>query len=285
MFKTFLIIFLLSAAIAIGGGGFYYFEVYQPRDYAVSLLALYHKIESKGLQPEASLLSGAADYENAFKVLNGRISMLESIKKDIAAIQAPKRMENYQKEFSEYVDFALPRHERAAILGLFVKAASDLHTSIQAVYGGGEDREKIKTIGDLQKLWEEHIAKIKSASGEMFRKEIKELEKPSFSELKILWDGASPGFDLIFKKIKTFNPKTPLTQVGNAFSPAEQKRLNAYAKNSEKLLKELEALTQKYSAYDLLTLRHFPDATPQEASERALKFYQVIQKLKEQYAE
>lgn len=34
MFKTFLIIFLIFAVFAVGGGAFYYFEIYQPRMHA-----------------------------------------------------------------------------------------------------------------------------------------------------------------------------------------------------------------------------------------------------------
>ena len=283
MLKTTLIILLVLAAVLIGGGSYYYFEIYQPEKYAASVLLLYQKLESSGLQPDTSLLAGAADYEKALKILDGRIKMLESIKKDLAAIEIPKKMENYQKEFLEYIDFELLQHKNAASSGLFVKAVSDLYKSIQVIYKVDEDRTKINTIGDLQKLWDENVVQIKFASIEMFRKEIKELENPSFPELKTLWDGASPVFDLVLKKIKTFDPKLPLGQIGNAFTPAEQKQLDIYTKNLEKFLKALETLTQKYSAYDLLAFKYFPDATPAEISERSLKFYQSIQKLKERY--
>lgn len=283
MLKTTLIILLVLAAVLIGGGSYYYFEIYQPEKYAASALLLYQKLESAGLQPDTSLLAGAADYEKALKILDGRIKMLESIKKDLAAIETPKKMENYQKEFLEYIDFELLQHKNAASSGLFVKAVSDLYKSIQVIYKVDEDRTKINTIGDLQKLWDENVVQIKFASIEMFRKEIKELENPSFPELKTLWDGASPVFDLVLKKIKTFDPKLPLGQIGNAFTPAEQKQLDIYTKNLEKFLKALETLTQKYSAYDLLAFKYFPDATPAEISERSLKFYQSIQKLKERY--
>src|SRR3989338_4958942 len=107
MSKIVFIVFLSLAAIGIGGGSYYYFEIYQPAHYAASLLSLYQKLESAGLQPDTSSLAGASDYENALKILDGRIKILGSIQKDLAAIKMPKRLENYKKEFLEYIDFTL----------------------------------------------------------------------------------------------------------------------------------------------------------------------------------
>ncbi|TSC70993.1 MAG: hypothetical protein G01um101470_772 [Parcubacteria group bacterium Gr01-1014_70] len=42
--KTVLIVVLILAILAVGGGSFYYFEVYQPQQYAASLLSLYQRL-------------------------------------------------------------------------------------------------------------------------------------------------------------------------------------------------------------------------------------------------
>ena len=76
MSKTVLIIFLILAAIVIGGGSFYYFEIYQPKNYAASLLELYQRLGNAGLQPDTSSLKDATDYAGALEVLEARIAFL-----------------------------------------------------------------------------------------------------------------------------------------------------------------------------------------------------------------
>jgi len=284
MLKTVLIVFLVLAAVAVAGGSYYYFEIYLPEKYAGEVMPFYQKLESSGLEPDASPLANATDYESAASVLNERIALLNSIKRDLAVIETPKRMQNYQKEFTEYIDFLLSRHEHALGLAAFLKSASKLHTSIQTIYGGNTDRDKVKTIGDFIKLWDDNLAGVKSSARDMFAKEIKELEKPSYAQLETLWKNSSPGFDFVLGKIKKVDPKLPLEKADNVFTPAEHEKLNLYSKNIEEFLKGLEALTKKYSAYDILAFKYFPDATPTESSERALKFYGAMRELKQKFS-
>lgn len=285
--KTFFIIFLVLAVIGIGGGGFYYFEIYQPREYAASALSLYQKLESAGLQPDTSSLAGAADYESALQVLDGRIKMLESVQKDLVTIKTPKQLENYQKEFSEYIDFTLAQHKQAVRFGVFIKNANTVRTAMTALQHQDSSPidEKNATVGDFQRVLGERFSKIQDSAEMLFRDEITESTKPSFFGLKSLWKDASPGLDLFFKKLNALNPHLSVNRIGNMFTPLEAQKFQGYTKKLEEFSKEIEDLAKQYSAYDLLIFRYFPDVSPAEANERTLKFYQVIQKLKEQYAE
>jgi len=280
--KTALIIILVLAAVIVAGGSYYYFEVYEPEKYANGILSLYQNLESAGLQPDTSLLKDATDYASALQVLQERINLLKTTQNELPQIKVPKRMVNFQKEFSSYLDFTLSQHESAETLGTFLKNASELNKAVKEVYGSRIQEKGIATIGDLQKFWGERIPKVKTASEEFVRKEIQGTE-PSFSELKSLWEEAAPAFAFVLQKVNKVNPRLQISQAGNIWTQAEQKQLNAYTKKLDEFATKIEDLLKKYTAYDLLAFRYFPDVSEQESSERALKFYQSIQKLKEQY--
>ncbi len=72
--------------------------------------------------------------------------------------------------------------------------------------------------------------------------------------------------------------------MNNLFTASEQKQLDAYTPKVEGLSKKLDDLVKKYTAYDILAFKHFPDSTPTETSERSLKFYQTMQELKQKQA-
>lgn len=286
MVKPFLILFLILAILAVGGGSFYYFEIYQPRTYVTLLLSLYQKLEQRGLQPNTSSLKDAADYESALKVLEERIHLLQALQDELTRIQAPKRMADIKKEFADYLVFTQTQHVHAMQLASFLRQANELQDAIKQTYGGlASEQHKVTTMGDLQTFWGEHIPRMRTIAEKFFSKEITASTSPSFAELKSLWGNASPAFDLVLKKVKTVNPDLPIGQAGNLFTPVENKQLEKYSKYLEEFTKKLEVLIKHYSAYDLLTFRDFPSTSSPQASERSLEFYQTIQQLKEQYAQ
>lgn len=285
MVKTFLILFLVLSVLAVGGGSFYYFEIYQPQTYVTLILSLYQKLENIGFQPNTPSLKNETDYEHALKVLEERINLLGSIQGELAQIHTPKRMINVKKQFANYLDFVQAQHTHARRLTSFVGHAYQLQNAIQEIHGDPTLTQKIVTVGDFQKFWGEHVSNIKTLAGHMFNEEVTELTNPSFIELRLLWEKAGPAFDLVLKKMKAANPNIPVSQVGNIFTPAEVKQLDQYSKHLEDFIKKLEALIKKYSAYDLLAFRYFPDVSQAESSERVLTFYQIMQKLKEQYTQ
>lgn len=286
MVKTFLILFLVLAVLAVGGGSFYYFEIYQPQTYATLILSLYQKLENIGFQPNTPSLKNETDYEHALRVLEERINLLGSIQGELTQIYTPKRMINVKKEFANYLDLAQAQHTHARRLTSFVGHAYQLQNAIQEIHGDPALTQKnIVTMGDFQKFWSERVSNIKTLATQMFNEEITELTNPSFIELHLLWGNASSAFDLVLKKMKAANPNIPVSQVGNIFTPAEVKQLDQYSKHLEDFIKKLEALIKKYSAYDLLAFRYFPDVSQAESSERILTFYQIMQKLKEQYTQ
>lgn len=283
MFKTIFIIFLVLATAAIGGGSYYYFAIYQPANYAVFLLSLYQKLEAASLQPDTSLLKSSADYGNALEVFSDRIALLNSIKKDLGTVEIPKRTRNFHKEFADYIGFTLAQHEHGLKITSFLAKAEELNTLIAGIYKADLTKEKISTIGDLQKFWGERIPKTANAAEIMFSEEIEDFADPSFDELKLLWEGGSPAFDIVLNRVNAANPRLLISQAGNIFTKSEQGKLEESTKKVDEFTKKLDVLLQKYSAYDLLAFRYFPASSSLESSERALRFYQTTRILKERY--
>ncbi|MBI1975043.1 MAG: hypothetical protein HYS57_01630 [Parcubacteria group bacterium] len=281
--KTLLIIALTLAVVGVGGGGYYYFEVYQPKQYAASLLSLYQGLESVGLQPDTSSLQGAADYETAFKVLRERLDLVESIQGELKKIMVPKRMAKIHEEFTEYIDLTIAQHAQALKLADFMKKANTLIEALTGVFQGEPTVGRNATMGDLRKLLDERIPKAQNAGVELFREEVKDLATSSYSKLQMLWEGGSPAFDTVLKRVRSVNSSLPMSQVGNLFSPSEIKQLEGYTKKLQALHADLGTLVQLYSAYEVLAFRYFPDISPQEASERSIRFYNVVQDLKQRY--
>lgn len=272
-------------ALGVAGGSYYYFEIYQPGKYASFLLSLYQRLENAGLEPDTSSLKNAADYENALKVLNERVATLETVKKELSTVETPKRMINFQKEFGEHIDFAMLRHEHAQDLAEFLKSANTLHEAFEALDEQEEPVSQNQPIGDFQKILIERFSKIQTAGREFAGGEVSVVTDPSFSKLKELWSGASPGFDLVLKKLIPLNSRITLSQMSNLFTPSEQKQLNSYTPKVEDLSKKLDGLVTKYSAYDLLAFRYYPDAGPTESSERVLRFYQIMRDFEQKYGQ
>ncbi len=282
--KSALILILVIAAVAVAGGGYYYFEIYVPQKYAEAILPFYQKLEGVGLEPDASSLKKAADYESALDVLNARIALLNSIEKDLVFIKTPKRMENYQKEFAGYVDFALAQNGHAKELAAFLKNANAFRAALTSLKEEKTPFLPTATVADFQKFFNKRLSEIQTAGRELFYDEVAVATNPSFSELKSLWDEVAPGFDLLLKKISSLNPKLAISQISNnLFTSSEQKRLDSSNKKTDELSQKLDDLSKRYTPYDILAFRHFPDASPAEFSERALRFYQAMKELQQKY--
>lgn len=285
MYKTALIIALFIVVFGIGGGSYYYFTIYGPRVYAASTLLLYAKLETVGLQPDASSLKDAADYAGALKGLGERMALLELMQRELARQAVPKRMANFHEAFADYVDFARSQHAHAAFFAAFLKTGGELRKALEQAYSpNSSERNKIRTIGDARQWWDERIPRAQELADDFFREEITDLANPSFAELRALWEEGSPAFDILLARIRSANPRLSIMQFGNILTPADMKQLEGPSKKIEEFLKKLIILLEQYNAYDVFAFRYSPDISQAESSNRALRFYQIMKELREIYA-
>ena len=286
--KTTLIIILSLLIIATTGGSYYYYWVYQPKQYAEQIVAVYTKLEAAGLKPDTSTLKDKNDYQAAIKVLDERVGLLTRTQTDLAAIKPPKSFAHIHADMTDFVAFLLKQHREAQGMVVFFSKAHDLLTQFEATKEvfSMPQKNNIVTAGDLQKFWEKHIAEIKVTGKELFAAEVAGLKEPSFLELKSSWEKALPAADVLLDIVRSFNPKLPIEQAGNALSAAQQKKfqknMEDVGPHVEKFYKLLNAALDKESAYDILAFRFSP--IPQtDMSEQIFKISNIIQDLKNMY--
>ena len=171
---------------------------------------------------------------------------------------------------------------------VFFSKAHDLLTQFEATKGvfSTPQKNSIVTAGDLQKFWEKHIAEIKLTGKELFAAEVIGLKDPTFPAFKASWEKALPAADVLLDIVRSFNPKLPIEQAGNALSAAQQKKfqknMEDVGPHVEKFYNLLKATVDKGSAYDILAFRSSA-LSQTEMSEKTFKVSNIMRDLRNMY--
>lgn len=282
--KTILIILLPILALGIAGGSYYYFEIYQLENSARAILAEYQKVVSLGFKPDTSRLENERDFAKGETALTERVGQLNSLTESMGALQTIKRLEHVREQLRSFASLSLSLHNEALESVRFYRHVAE----IQHLFAAMQDedvsqRSQPKTVGNLQKLWNDMASGIRKEAEELFRVEYAGLAEPSFAELKESWKKADAGLDFLLNLINSLNPAASLQSATNLFSSTQQSKLEKSGKDVEAFVNLLEKASKGLNAYDILMFRDTRIISQTELSERIYALMITMQELEQRY--
>ena len=282
--KTILIILLPILALGVVGGSYYYFEIHQPENSARAILAEYQKLESLGFKPDTSRLKDEHDFAKGETVLTERVGQLNTLVESVDALQTIKRLEHVREQLRSFVSLSHSLTAEAEEIVRFYRRATAIQESFAAMQGEETSQDALpKTIGDLQKLWNDNAHTIQQEAAELFRVEYSHLAEPSFSELQAGWEKADPGLDFLLKLINSLNSAVSLQHATSLFSASQSSKLEKSGKDMEAFVKLLDSALEDMNAYDILMFRDSSIISQTELTERIFALVTIMQELEQRY--
>ncbi|OHA09444.1 MAG: hypothetical protein A3B37_01945 [Candidatus Sungbacteria bacterium RIFCSPLOWO2_01_FULL_59_16] len=291
--KTIVIILLAMAVLAVGGGSFYYFQIYRPTQYARAIIRIYDAAMAEGRAYGTSALKDSADYAGARDVIRKQRLLAEQVKGELALLDSPPAMTGVSRTFKEFLELNLAALAETEPRAEFLAAAADfraemkkftavLQPELPSAPSGAPARPPTPpTAGAVRLVWEEAIPHLQSFGSALVRKEPSGLVDPSFTDLRQAWQKAEPGLSVLLAIIRKLNPQSSIATVPQNVSPEELKRSEAAFADLGILSNLIERVLDKANATDLLSFRTFPRQA--ELSERAFELYQTTENLRKRY--
>ena len=290
--KTAIIATLAVSVLAIGGGSFYYFQIYLPAQYARAVIGIYDSAIAKGSSAGTAAASDAADYAGALEAIRSQRLLAERVRSELASLDPPAAMASISKTFEEFLELNLASLADTEPKAEFFKVAAELQAEMKkftAVInpgtqpaGAGPARPpSAPTAGAVREVWEVTVPRMQSLGETLFTKEIIGLSDPNYAELKAAWEKAGSGLPFLLGIIRKIHPRAGINTVPENLSKAELDRAETAFADVGKFSELLSNALAKASALDLLSFRQFPRQA--ELSERTFKLMQTIDGLRRDY--
>ena len=290
--KIVIIVFLAIAVLAVGGGSFYYFQIYQPTRYARAVIRIYDAMMAEGMTSGRGALRDDADYAGALDVVRKQRLLAEQIKGELALLKPPPTMADSARAFENFLDMNLAAVASAELQATFFKTAADFRAEMKKITaaiqpesqptGAGQVRPPpAPTAGAVRAVWEEAIPRLQSLGNALFTKAVSGFSEPSYAELAAAWQKAGPGLPFLLDVIRKINPEARLNTIPENLSKAELDRSGAAFGDIGKFSDLLNTALSKASAIDLLSLRAFSQQA--ELSELNFQLMQTVEGLRGDY--
>lgn len=304
-----ILIWLIAILLIIGllgGGLYYYLEVYTPAQYAKAVIPLYDQIRTQ--QVGRGNPTGSDDYEDISRILNPYEASLTQANAKLSKLKPSpvtavpsfltntKRSQQIQEDFTKILELFLSNIAKAnkqAQLMIKVKELILLLRPDLTEYPpkavplgqGSPLPPPPSTAGEFLTVWELRVPKAKVVAKDLFS-EPQDLGNVSFDELKSLWLETEQGFDAIIPFLKKQDPNLPISEA-QKLVPENEKPLYDKVDKIDEFLPLLENLLIRNSAENILKFYLFgPDSVEQsEFNSRAARLDAAIKDLKGKYYE
>lgn len=290
--KIVIIAVLAVAVLAVGGGSFYYFQIYRPAQYARAIIGIYDRATTEGRTYGEETLNDGADYAGALEAIQHQRSLAERVRTELASRAPPPAMASISKTFEEFLELNFSAFADTEPKAEFFKTAADFQAEMKkftAVIqppsqpaGPGPVRlPAAPTAGEVKAVWEETIPAMQLLGDALFKREVRGLAEPSYIELEAAWKKAGPGLPVLLNIIRKIKPQERINAVPDYLSKVELTRTEEAFTDIGKFLDLLESALGKASAFDLVSFRSFPRQA--ELSERNFRLLQTIEGLRRDY--
>lgn len=305
--KGFIWIWLIVIFVIIGvlgGGLYYYLEIYNPVQYAKAVIPIYDEIRT---QQVGMNFKGGGDYEGAVTTLNQyetsftnwhnqlRVLNPSPISNLPSFLTNTKKSQQIQEDFTMILDFFISNIAGAKEKAHFMIKAKDLFLLLRpdlteyppkAVPAGQGVPlpPPPNTVGEYLTVWEGRISQAKVVAADLFS-EPQDLGEVSFEELKSLWLETEEGFDAVFSFLKTQDPNIPFSEVQKLIPKSEQAVYLKVDKIDE-FLPLFEKVLIRYSAENILKFQFSADSSTQsEFNLRTGRLDVAIKDIKAKYSQ
>lgn len=298
-----LLVFFLIIGL-LGGGLYYYLEVYTPAQYAKAVIPIYDQIRSQ--QVDTGNLKGSSDYEGILIILDQyqasftqRNDELSKLKPSLV-ITVPsfltntKRSQQIQEDFTKILDVFISNIANAKkqtqfmikAKQLFLLLRPDLTTyppKAELAGQGTVSPPPPSTAGEYLAVWEVRTPEAKAVAKDLFSQPT-DLGNVSFDELKSLWLETEQGFDAVILFLKKQDPNLPLSEA-QKLVPENEKPLFDKVDKIDEFLPLLENLLIRNSGENILEFYLFASDSVSQSdfNSRTRRLDATINDLKEKY--
>lgn len=217
------IILVLAVIAVVGVAAYYYLAIYQPEQFGRNFLIVMDDMSRK-YQELSQLSVEGTEIERARIILSRQTESFLELKNKISLLQSPYfgELSSLKGDMLVFLNKYLNVLADAKIKLDFSEKANLLKTSLE--FRNAPDQNKTKA-GEIVKYYDVKVAELKSFAQDFFSQTPPSglRAKPTFEELKKLWQEVEPGFDIVLNFYRAKNPNLiakPLTE--KDFSVSEQ---------------------------------------------------------------
>lgn len=289
---TIIIIVGIFVVAVLGGGYFYYRNVYQPKIYTRALVPLY---ESAGLLGGETALSGATprgpinplDYAGAAEHIATRAKKLHTARTEIATVKPPNAaLAEFHASLLEVFDLAVraskEAEERAQFFAKLLVLKEEMN-SLRTIVS--TPQANIHIVGDLKEAWLPHLRAARTTGTDAFSKKIRAwgTSDAAIATIITLWDETAPDIDFLIETLGTFQNSVRVEEFGTLLTPEQSTRGEKGFRRIEQLIEIIGNLTTAQSAQTLLDISTVSGETQAAFSEKVYQTYREFEELKRRY--
>lgn len=263
------LIVLTIALLLFFGGGYWYFIIYEPAQYAKAVLALEDELKSYGERAGQPQFRWRYDYETAINALDRHEAFFSQWFKKIQDLRPPLFNQEMKKlhenlvsigtEFPKGIDRA-KKHIAFArnAIGLFRNYRPESSTIRETIQPELRPPQSFLPsalpydLGTAADAWRSQLAASKSYADAMFNQEV-DIGGDTFNELKSLWGEINTAAETVLPALEQkFGRKMPLRSLPR---PSELEKTIPGATSLDKIdefLNKLEAVIIRSSAEQIL---------------------------------
>lgn len=300
-----IVIFLIVSLL--GGGLYYFLEIYSPAQYAKAVVPIYDEIKSQNLRSGNStrsdnyedILIFLDEFQSSLTQINVKLSNLKPspIKSLPPFLANTKRSQQIHEDFTKALEILLSNIDKSKEqfkkkAQFMVKAKQlilllrpDLKTYPPPAVPAGQGEPlppPPNTAGEFLSVWEGRIPQAKIVAQELFS-EPQDLGEVSFDELKLLWLETEQGFDVIIPFLKKQDPNLSLRDAQKLVLASDRPMYDKVDKIDE-FLPLLEKVLIKNSAENIIKSQFILDNDAQsELNLRTKRLDEAIKDIRKKY--
>lgn len=263
--------------ILVGGGIYYYSEIYQPEKYAKAIIPIFEELDSKIQTSQNQILKDSKDYQGAIKVLQDQQAFLEKTRDKLDSLKPPRKMGQLHQDFQKALDLLIPASFDAQKITSFIIKANELYDILKP-----KDEPKDSTVGEFVKFWEDRIAQAKIVAADLFQEKPPKADMLQFDKLKSTWQETAEGYDAALNYLKRQDPNMLVSNVSEDSIPSEEKAKIRKVDKIDDFLPMLEDVARA-DAESLIKFSVITTLAGEELNKLGSQVETGIKELKEKY--
>jgi len=287
--KTGVILSILFILIAAAGGGyFYYTQWHQPKEYARAIIPLYDRVGLSASSSGTEQLKNSLDYSGGAELLRNEKAKLKDVRSQISLVVPPKKFTNFHQDFIKSIDLAIRATEEAELRADFFANILVLKNELSKIKESIEEQQKnIRLVRDLRNSWLPHFSETKAIARKAFSEKVLERKSTdkTIEEIRSRWDETEKGIDFITSILNSMKADLPVERISSVLKPEQNQKAEEGMRNVEKFLEFIGPKLTENSAYKIIDLQSYSDASQVELSEMSYRIYLEIEDLKRKYLE
>lgn len=271
--------------IILGGGGYWYLEIYSPVQYAKAATTLWEQFEFALTEdPELTAVNfnDEKDYAGAMQILQRRLALAEKTRNELMALRPSRNMKEIHTDFLFVLDgYRLVTDDAVRRASFFADAVA-----LTKIFQPDSSlfNSETATMRQYQDYFTSVVPRATSAGDTLFKEDLPPLHGDvSFIELKISWESVKPAFSTILSYILRHNPNMRM----KGYSPIRPTQEETDAQNKLTTFGQmLDSVMRHNTTRGILSysdIKNLGGITEEEFEARFKKLETAMENLKKKY--